>query len=88
MSHSSKYATAFDASWGDAEPTQEREQGRPRHKLHLRCHQGDAGGSQPDGTVRYYHGSMVYNKDKMLNLVLHEEGAIKATTSGYAYQYS
>jgi RHS repeat-associated protein len=46
----------------------------------------------PDGTPRYYYlGSMVYDKDKKLELVLHEEGAIKATTSGssttYAYQY-
>ena len=48
--------------------------------------------TNPDNTARYYHGSMVYDKDKKLELVLHEEGTIKATTSGssttYAYQYN
>jgi RHS repeat-associated protein len=39
-----------------------------------------------DGT-RYYHGSMVYDKDKKLELVLHDEGTIKVTTSGDTYQY-
>jgi len=40
-----------------------------------------------DNTYQYFAGNMVYNKDKLLNYLLFDEGLVNKVSGGYAYEY-
>ena len=40
-----------------------------------------------NGTYKYYAGNMVYNKDRLLDYLLFEEGMVTKTSNLYSYEY-
>ena len=40
-----------------------------------------------NGTYKYYAGNIVYNKDKLMDYLLFDEGMVTKTSGGYSYEY-